>query len=86
MKPGDLFEWVYVLGDTPVVPHERLWSSIEKRFVPMGGIHLLVSHADGVLSWLPLGEGKGLFHAREDDTRTKPFWTKEIWVVPRARG
>ena len=69
MKPGDLIEWAYKSDGKVVHPHEELWSSIEKRYVPIGGLHLFVSNVDGTLTWLPLGENcKGLLHAREADT------------------
>jgi len=55
VKPGDLIEWVYTSDNNVVVTNEEIWSSVMKEYVLIGGAHLLVSHRDGILSWLPLG-------------------------------
>jgi hypothetical protein len=87
MKPGDLIEWFYKLNGNVVHPRETLWSSVMQQWVPIGGAHFLVSRAEGVLMWLPLGVNcKGLFRAREDDTITGQLNISARQVVPRARG
>lgn len=87
LHPGDLIEWCYTSDGEIVVPHEKLWSSIEERYVPIGGIHLLISRAEGVLTWLTLGAlGKGLLRAREDDIRRFRGRLHGPAVTPRARG
>jgi len=87
MKPGDLFEWAYNVDGSVVLRNEHTWSSVMKQWVPIGGIHLLIALADGILTWLPLGAlDKGLLHMREDDTRRShenAFLSKK--VAPRAR-
>ena len=87
MKPGDLIEWVYTDDGSPAVPREELWSSIEKRWVLVGGAHLLIALADGILTWLPLhASHKGLLHAREDDTMSNDNGRASGAVAPRALG
>jgi len=93
MKPGDLIEWFYKLNGDVVHPRETLWSSIEQRYVPIGGTHLLVSIVNGELTFLTLGaQCNGLLRAHEDDLaplahlaltfpRSPPF---PVRVAPRV--
>ena len=68
MKPVDLIEWAYRVDNCVVVHSEYLWSSVFNRFVPIGGIHLLIGRADGILTWLSLRAAhKGLLRAAERD-------------------
>jgi len=52
LKPGDLIKWVYTRNGNEVVTHEEIWSSVEHRFVLIGGVNLLVARAEGILTWL----------------------------------
>ena len=86
VKPGDLIEWFYESNGKVVQPREMVWSSIEKRFVPVVGIHLLISIVNGALTFLTMGSDKGLLHAREDDTVPNVALWPPARVAPRARG
>jgi len=87
MKPGDLIEWVYVANDQIVRPREELWSTPMQKWVPIGGVHVLVSIANGMLTWLPLcGVFKGLLHVRWDDTGDPGANGSAGPVAPRALG
>ena len=63
MKPGDLIEWVYK-HNNEVVAVEELWSTLTKKWVPIGEKSLLISITDVEYTWL---NSKGLFRARRDD-------------------
>lgn len=82
MKPGDVIEWVYVSTCHVVDAHERLWSTIEKRYVPIGSgmVHFLVSHDDETLSWL---NSDGLFKASISDTIRPPMIMPRKFVFVR---
>jgi len=62
VRSGDLIEWVYERDDELVAKHEKLWSTIEYKWVPIGRefIHLCVSYDGETISWL---NEKGLFFA-----------------------
>jgi hypothetical protein len=84
VKPGDLIEWAFTDGK-PVLADETLWSSTEKKWVPIGSsmTHLCVSCDDKIITWL---NEKGLFRAREDDTRVaRRRRGRRRTVVPRSR-
>ena len=72
LKPGDEIEWVYHTTNTfngkVVTDDECLWSSIEKRYVPIGGPGiLLIAISDKEMTWL---HPKGCFRAsRYDSTK-----------------
>jgi hypothetical protein len=85
IKPGDLIEWSYRHIDKPVYPDEELWSSTEKKWVPIGSgmTHLCVSCDEETITWL---NEKGLFHARVDDTRVRRCRRALKGVIPRVRG
>ena len=84
MRPGEIIEWAYKYSGEPVTK-EKLWSSVEDRWVPIGSelMHVLVSIDDETMTWM---NEKGLFHARVDDTRRGPLRQSTAPVVPRARG
>ena len=85
MKSGDMIEWVSKFSGELVHKRERLWSTVEGRYVPIGSemVHLLVSIDDETFSWL---NEKGLFHARVDDTTRPARSGPGRWVVPRTRA
>jgi len=71
MKPGDLFQWVYKDDNTPIVdgiPNMNMWSTTMQRFVPIGGIALLVSVTGDTYTWL---YRKQLYSVRMDDLKGK---------------
>ncbi len=82
MKPGDLIEWYYKYNNQIVAKNECIWSSIMKKYVPVGEISLLCHIDKDTYSWL---NSKGLFHACVDDMDHGPRskWSRP--VVPRAR-
>ena len=82
MKPGDPIEWVYKQTDELITEDEMLWSSLMKRYVPIGSdfIHFLISIDSERIVWM---NEEGLFHARVDDTSTFEH-TLSAWVEPRA--
>jgi hypothetical protein len=83
MKPGDFIEWTYKSNNSLVPPGETLWSTLERRWVPIGLTSLLVWITDEEYAWLT---PKGLFHARRDDT-DGTFAPMVTWpVVPRTQG
>ena len=85
MKPGDLIEWVYEPENVLVRANEHMWSSMMKAWVHIGGVHLLISRAEGTLTWLPLGAfDKGLLRARADDTWRQRSQTTRTAVAPRS--
>ena len=85
MKPGDMIEWTYKISRHLVPEGDTLWSTVEERYVPIGGemVHLLVSIDDETYSWI---NEKGLFHARVDDLYTSRRPMASTAVVPRTRG
>jgi hypothetical protein len=85
MKPGDMIEWTYKISRHLVPEGDTLWSTVEERYVPIGGemVHFLVSIDDETYSWI---NEKGLFHARVDDLLVLTSDHRWRWVVPRTRG
>jgi len=86
IKPGDLIEWVYEYDSFLAVEGEELYSSIEKRYVPIGSnlVHMCIDIDDETYSWL---NEKGLFHAHVDDNLlgTTATAARYHWkVVPRV--
>jgi hypothetical protein len=70
MHPGDIVEWYYKRSSEVVDLTERLWSSVMRKWVPIGGLHLLISYVDCTLTFMPLGhhvEELFLTHLKEDD-------------------
>jgi hypothetical protein len=80
MKPGDFIEWTYKSNNSLVSPGETLWSTLERRWVPIGLTSLLVWITDEEYAWLT----PRLFHARRDDTES--FNRFSARVVPRTQG
>jgi len=58
MTPGTIIEWRYTSSSTPVGNAKIMWSIAAEREVLIGGFYLLISHVDGVMTWLPLGHDK----------------------------
>jgi hypothetical protein len=84
MKPGDFIEWTYKYGNKDLVSdNEELWSTLERRWVPIGLTSLLVWVTDEEYAWLT---PKGLFHARRDDTQVIARLDSRFPVVPRTQG
>jgi len=83
MKPGDFIEWTYKSNNSLVPPGETLWSTLERRWVPIGLTSLLVWITDEEYAWLT---PKGLFHARRDDTQVIARLDSRFPVVPRTQG
>ena len=54
LKPGDLFDWVYLQNNEWVQLDERLYSSTVKCWIPIGGPEpmLCVGITDEVIVWL----------------------------------
>jgi hypothetical protein len=68
-RPGDLITWVYKVDESgtkgiPVDDDENLWSGNMRRWVLIGGVHLLIAVTYHTFSgidivrwtWLPLSE------------------------------
>ena len=62
MKPGDFIEWSW--NGTLLARDEKLWSTVEERYVPIGEVALLVSMTSTEYTWL---NSKGLFTAHASD-------------------
>jgi hypothetical protein len=58
MKPGDLIEWVDLRSGVVVPDHEGIWSTPMQRYVPVGGIALLISITPENYTYL---SNRGLF-------------------------
>jgi len=84
IKPGDLIEWTYEGGVRRTNKHEKLWSSIEKDWVPIGSkyVHLCIANDSEMYSWL---NEKGVFKARTDDAQFRSPEFPYRKVVPRQR-
>jgi len=84
IKPGDLIEWTYKYNNKLVVENEILWSSIEKRYIPIGSkyVHMCIDLNDETYSWL---NEKGLFRACVDDMPGHGYVDRRSAVVPRTR-
>jgi len=87
-KSGDLIEWVYVYNEehvgSPVVKNEEIYSTIKRKWVPVGSrlIHMCISYDDDTLSWL---NEKGLFYASANDLFHKFGRYYPASVIPRVR-
>ena len=84
MRPGDLIEWVYKQDGNIVLEREILWSSLMKRYVPIGSghVHALISIDSEQITWM---NEEGLFRARVNDTLWTNLRCGRPTVVPRAR-
>jgi len=84
IKPGDLIEWMYKCNDELVDEHKELYSSIEKRWVPIGRelVHVCISIDDETISWL---NEKGLFRAHVNSATRGQLQRIVVTVVPRVR-
>ena len=84
MRPGDLIEWVYKQDGNIVLEREILWSSLMKRYVPIGSghVHALISIDSEQITWM---NEEGLFHARMDDTQPRSALFPPVPVVPREK-
>ena len=85
MIPGDLIEWTYKRNGRRVINREQLWSTLMKRWVPIGSslVHTLVSIDGEQITWM---NEEGLFRARVDDTQNAFWMSGAETVVPRACG
>lgn len=60
IKPGDLFEWVHLHGDKPVLCGERLWSStMDKWLLIEDRLCLCVAVNEQIIYWV---SNRQLFH------------------------
>ena len=80
MKPGDMIEWTYNNDGATVLEEEMLWSSIEKRYVPINSnmVHVLVKIGKTTFSWM---NAQGVFRARLKDTQACCTWKTTPRVV-----
>ena len=85
MIPGDLIEWTYKRNGRRVINREQLWSTLMKRWVPIGSslVHTLVSIDGEQITWM---NEEGLFRARVDDTCGEGQYGEFRRVIPRACG
>ena len=85
MVPGNIIEWVYKQTDELIAEDEMLWSSLMKRYVPIGSchVHALISIDDERITWM---NEEGLFYARVDDTDWGELVESQFRVVLRTRG
>lgn len=85
MKPGDVIEWVYVNTCRVVEAHEWLFSTIERRYAPIGSgmVHILIAHDDESLTWL---NADGLFSALVSDSLRPPMIIPRKFVFARVNA
>jgi hypothetical protein len=86
VKPGDLIEWMYHRDGRPVREDRLLWSTVEKKWVPIGSelTHLCVSCEGEIITWL---NERGVFRARMDHAGlVHQQYPWQPVVVPRPRG
>ena len=84
MVPGNIIEWVYKQTDELIAEDEMLWSSLMKRYVPIGSchVHALISIDSERIVWM---NEEGLFYARVDDTLAVVGHAWPTTVVPREK-
>jgi hypothetical protein len=84
MKPGDLIEWTFTDGK-PVREDEMIWSTVEKKHVPIGSdlIHLCVSREGEIITWL---NERGMFRAHVGDNLVWTDGWAVLLAIPRPRG
>jgi hypothetical protein len=90
MKPGDLITWYYKVRKHVVAHDDTLWSSPMKCWVPIGGLHLLISINDTHLTFIPLWHRK--WGARLCEVIKDDIWGStigsisiaDVVVVPRV--
>jgi hypothetical protein len=80
--PGAVIRWEYSNVDLSIGKNAIMWSTIDKRYVPIGSdmIHLCIACDGKTITWL---NQEGLFRARVDDgtnCRYVAFYNK---IVPR---
>jgi len=84
---GDLIEWVFLCDNAPVGKDNELWSSIEKRYVPICSemIHVCVKRDNETYTWL---NNVGTFQAKISDHQAAFYHhyrnTVYQWIVPRT--
>lgn len=85
LKPGDIIEWVYKRTGTLVSEREALWSTLMKRYVPIGSalVHTLISIDGEQITWVNV---EGCFHASMDDVMDGLTLESEWPVLPRTCG
>lgn len=85
MKPGDLIEWTYREDSLIVLHDEVMWSTIEKRYVPIGSgmVHMLVDLDSRSYVWLNF---HGSFRAHFCDVFTSLTRGAAGSVSPRTRS
>ncbi len=68
IKPGDLFEWVHLHGDEPILYGERLWSyTMNKWLAIKDRLCLCVAVNDQIIYWI---SNRQLFHLNISCART----------------
>lgn len=77
---GQVFEFVYAASSISVNCNEKLWSSIENRWIRCSGIHILVSKKNDVVVFM---NSKGCFHARVDDVGGRQVGFSGRQLLPR---
>ena len=84
MVPGNIIEWTYKRNGRRVINREQLWSTLMKRWVPIGSslVHTLVSIDGERISWL---NEEGCFYAHVDDLEPTAAALTYGQVVPRKR-
>ncbi len=77
IKPGDLFEWVYMFNNASVQIGEELYSYPMGKYVPCSGLCLCVGINADIIHWV---SDQGLFRA---DEPARGIFRIEQLVIPR---
>ncbi len=80
IKPGDLFEWVYVFNNASVQIGEQLYSDSMKKWITCSGLCLCIGTNKDTIHW---ASDKGLFHARCDGSSKTQTLTLSQKVIPQ---
>jgi hypothetical protein len=84
MKPGDLVEWRFIDTRAPVTSGHDMWSSVMQRYVPIGGINLIVSYKDGFFSFINAASASVLQACDADGGVLRPAGRRVAHAVPHV--
>lgn len=79
IKPGDLFEWVYISNNLPMQAGENLYSSMTDKWISGVGMCLCIGIYDIIIHWV---SNKGLFCTRTNELGWKSN-SSSARVIPR---
>jgi hypothetical protein len=79
IKPGDLFQWVYKYGNSPVVKNEELYSHKMEKYVPCSELCLCIGLSDVDIFWV---SKHGVFYTHLDKIRRSLSRRRAGRVIP----